>query len=314
VVYVDSNSTDGSVAVAREMGATVVELDLSIPFTAARARNEGLTKLLTIDPACEFVQFVDGDCEIVVGWLERASTELMGNDKVAVVCGRRRERFPDASVYNRLCDMEWNLPSGDIAFCGGDAMMRVAALQQVGGYNATLIAGEEPEMCLRLRGNGWIIRGIATEMTLHDAAMMRFSQWWKRNVRAGHAFAEVSSQHAREPERFWYKDARSNWIWGCIVPLTLLALGWPTRGISLVGFGLYALLWFRIFQWTRRQGMNTRDAMTNAFFMLLGKFPQAAGQIKYLRNRLLGRRSRVIEYKGPAPAAEIPSQPAQGPI
>src|SRR5438067_472231 len=121
VVYVDSNSTDDSVAAARDMGATVVELDMSTPFTAARARNEGLAKLLAIDPACAFVQFVDGDCEIVGGWIERASVELSADEKIAVVCGRRRERFPDASVYNHLCDMEWNLPSGDIAFCGGDA-------------------------------------------------------------------------------------------------------------------------------------------------------------------------------------------------
>ena len=314
VVYVDSNSTDGSVAVARQMGATVVELDMSVPFTAARARNEGLRKLLAIDPGCEFVQFVDGDCEIVAGWLDRAANELAASDKVAVVFGRRRERFPEASIYNRLCDIEWNLPTGDVALCGGDAMMRVTAIQQVGGYNATLIAGEEPEMCLRLRGKGWIIRGIAAEMTLHDAAMMRFSQWWKRNVRAGHAYAEVSALHASEPERFWCKDVRSNWIWGVVVPLTLLSFVWLTRGISLIGFGVYVLLWLRIFKWTLSQGMSTRHAMTNAFFILLGKFPQGAGQIKYLRNRLLGRRSRVIEYKGPTEAPEIPSQPVHRPI
>jgi glycosyltransferase involved in cell wall biosynthesis len=118
-VYVDSNSTDDSVAMARQMGVIVVELDMSIPFTAARARNEGLAKLLSIDPACEFVQFVDGDCEIAAGWLESSSSELAANEKIAVVCGRRRERFPDASVYNHLCDMEWKLPTGDIASAAG---------------------------------------------------------------------------------------------------------------------------------------------------------------------------------------------------
>lgn len=305
VVYVDSNSTDGSVAAAREMGATVVELDMSIPFTAARARNEGLTKLLELDPACEFVQFVDGDCEIAAGWLERAATELRSNPKAAVVCGRRRERFPDASVYNRLCDMEWNLPTGEIGFCGGDTMARIAALHQVNAYNPALIAGEEPEMCLRLRGNGWKIIGINAEMTLHDAAMFRFSQWWKRNVRAGHAFAEVSSMHAHKPERFWCKDARSNWVWGCVVPIIFLALAWPTYGISLLGFGLYPVLWWRVFKWTRSQGNTPKNAASNAFFIVLGKFPQAMGQIKYVLGRLTGRRSRVIEYKGPESRADM---------
>ncbi|MEO6434902.1 MAG: glycosyltransferase family A protein, partial [Tepidisphaeraceae bacterium] len=102
VVYVDSSSTDGSVAMAREMGATVVELDLATPFTAARARNEGFARLLSLDPACELVQFVDGDCEIVEGWLDRAIAELASDEKLAVVCGRRRERHPEASPYNKL--------------------------------------------------------------------------------------------------------------------------------------------------------------------------------------------------------------------
>lgn len=305
VIYVDSGSTDESAQLAREMGASVVDLDLSIPFTAARARNEGFAKLLAADPSIEFVQFVDGDCEIAAGWLDRAASELAAAQKVAVVCGRRRERFPGASVYNRLCDMEWNLPAGDIAFCGGDMMARSAAIQQVNGYDASLIAGEEPEMCLRLRAAGWIIRGISAEMTLHDAAMLRLRQWWRRNVRAGHAFIEVSTLHRQEPEKFWCKDTRSNWIWGFFVPVILLALSWPTRGLSLLGFGIYAVLWYRIFRWTRRLGNPMRDAMTNAFFMLLGKFPQAAGQLKFCLNRILGRQSRVIEYKGPAVARAL---------
>ena len=71
VVYVDSGSTDGSLELARSLGADTVELDLSIPFTAARARNEGFARLLGLAPAVEFVQFVDGDCELVDRWLQR---------------------------------------------------------------------------------------------------------------------------------------------------------------------------------------------------------------------------------------------------
>src|SRR5207249_590682 len=76
VVYVDSGSTDGSVALARDLGAQVLELDLSIPFTAARARNAGFDKLLHIAPDVEFVQFVDGDCEIVENWISCAMFEM----------------------------------------------------------------------------------------------------------------------------------------------------------------------------------------------------------------------------------------------
>jgi glycosyltransferase involved in cell wall biosynthesis len=41
VVYVDSGSSDDSVALAESFGAVVVVLDTARPFTAARARNAG---------------------------------------------------------------------------------------------------------------------------------------------------------------------------------------------------------------------------------------------------------------------------------
>src|SRR4051794_6544130 len=72
IVYVDSSSEDGSVELARGLGAEVVELDLARPFTAARARNEGFERLGQIDPEVRFVQFVDGDCEVAGGWLDTA--------------------------------------------------------------------------------------------------------------------------------------------------------------------------------------------------------------------------------------------------
>jgi glycosyltransferase involved in cell wall biosynthesis len=300
VVYVDSGSTDGSVALARSLGVEAVELDLSIPFTAARARNAGLRRLLEVDPAAEFVQFVDGDCEIVPGWLERAAQELAARPGVAIVCGRRRERFPDASVYNRLCDLEWDTPVGEAEACGGDALMRVGPLREHNGYRDSLIAGEEPEMCLRLRGHGWKVVRLDAEMTLHDAAMTRFGQWWRRNVRAGHAFAEVSWLHRGEPLRLWERETRSNWFWGLIVPVLALVPAWWTYGLSLVLLLGYPVLYFRVYRSRRRRGDDARSARAYAFFTVLGKFAQVVGQLRYHRNRLLARQSTLIEYN-PAP-------------
>ena len=142
-VYVDSGSTDGSIALARGLGADVVELSAEQPFTAARARNAGLERLIRNDAGVELVQFVDGDCRVQEGWLEAASAVLRDRPEVAVVCGRRREAHPEASIYNRLCDMEWDTPVGEAKACGGDAMMRVDALRRVGGFNPPWIAGLE---------------------------------------------------------------------------------------------------------------------------------------------------------------------------
>jgi glycosyltransferase involved in cell wall biosynthesis len=157
VVYVDSGSTDGSVDSAKSAGVDVIALDTTTPFTAARARNEGFSRLQQLAPQLPYVQFVDGDCEIDQSWINAAVGFLDDHPDVAVVCGRRRERFPDSSIYNKLCDIEWDTPIGRTNGCGGDAMIRADAIAQVHGYRTDLIAGEEPELCLRLRTAGWKI-------------------------------------------------------------------------------------------------------------------------------------------------------------
>jgi len=300
VVYVDSGSTDGSVELARSLDVDVVELDLSIPFTAARARNAGFAHLLKADAQLEFVQFVDGDCEVVEGWLNFAQRELEAHPDVAVVCGRRRERFPEQTIYNCLCDIEWNTPVGETKACGGDSMMRVGAFQQVGGFNPTLIAGEEPELCVRLRQTGWKILRLDAEMTWHDAQMIHFGQWWKRSLRAGYAYAEGAWLHGHEPERHWVRESRSIWFYGLLIPLLALGLAWPTKGLSLLLLGSYPLVAYRIYRRLQQQ-LKSKDAMLYALFCVLSKFPQLQGQTQFHLGRLLRRRQVLVEYKTAAP-------------
>ncbi len=295
IVYVDSGSTDGSVELARSLGVEAIELDLSTPFTAARARNTGFARLLEIDPQLEFVQFVDGDCEVVEGWID-AYQELVAQPSVAVVCGRRRERYPDASIYNRLCDLEWDTPIGETKACGGDAMMRVAAFQQVGGFNPTLIAGEEPELCLRLRQKGWKILRLDAEMTIHDAQMEKFSQWWKRAVRAGHAYAEGAWLHGAEPEHHWVKESQSIWFWG-LLPLVTFGLIWPSHGWSLLLLAGYPVMTYKIYRYTQTRDLKPVDSRIYTLFCMLGKFPNLLGQLKFHLNQRLGRQNKLIEYK-----------------
>ncbi len=305
LVYVDSGSTDGSVALASKMGALVVELGREVPFTAARARNVGLSKLCEAAPGLELVQFVDGDCEVIGGWMERAEREILADPELAVVCGRRRERYPQASVYNRLCDIEWDTPTGYATTCGGDALMRVAPVRQVGGYNPDIIAGEEPELCLRLRQQGWKILRVDAEMTLHDAAMTHFRQWWRRALRAGHAYAEGAARHGHEPERHSVRSSRSIWLWGLALPLAALGFAPLTGGASLSLFGGYAVLGLRIFRSNRRRGLSGSDAGLYAVACVAGKVPQALGQLLYWKNRLTGQSGGIIEYKGPPVSGKI---------
>jgi glycosyltransferase involved in cell wall biosynthesis len=294
VVYVDSGSTDESVTHAQALGAEAVALDLAIPFTAARARNVGLGRLLELHPVT-YVQFVDGDCELNPNWCQHALAYLQQQPRTAVLCGRRRERFPQASVFNLLCDLEWDTPVGETIACGGDALMRVAALQQVGAYNPALIAGEEPELCLRLRQQGWQIYRIDCEMTLHDAQMVQFSQWWQRAVRGGHAYAEVSWLHRHDSEKFWMRESLRIWLWGCAIPLLSLGLIPVTQGWSLMLGLAYPLLGGKIYQQCDRE--DRQAALYYAVFCVLIKFPELQGQMLYHLNRLRGDHSKLIEYK-----------------
>lgn len=284
IIYVDSGSSDGSLAAARRLGAETVALDLSRPFTAARARNAGLAAL---GDAVEFVQFVDGDCEVAAGWIAAAAGFLRDHPQAAVACGRRRERFPEASVYNRLCDAEWNTPPGEAKACGGDALMRLAALRDAGGYREDLIAGEEPELCLRLRHAGWQVWRLDAEMTLHDAQMMRFGQWWRRSRRAGHAFAEGAALHGAAPERHWVAETRRALIWGAALPLAALAgaLFSPWLLLLLLAYPAQMLR------------LRPRIGAERAVFTVLGKVPEALGALEYHLNRLRGRARGILEYK-----------------
>jgi GT2 family glycosyltransferase len=296
LVYVDSGSTDGSIAFAKTLGVEVVELDLSLPFTAARARNAGLARLLECFPALSYVQFVDGDCALVEGWCDRALAVLQNDPSIAVVCGRRRERFPEASVFNALCDLEWNTPIGEALACGGDALMRVAALQKVGCYNPGLIAGEEPELCVRLRQKGWRIMRIDQDMTWHDAQMLYLSQWWRRSIRGGHAYGEVAWLHRHDAESFWHKESRRIWVWGAGVPLLSFALLPITHFWSALLSLLYPLLIFKIYRQIRPR-CSLALAFYYGLFCTLAKFAELQGQVWFHWNRVKGDRSTLIEYK-----------------
>ena len=303
-VYVDSGSDDGSVAMARSFGAEVVELDTTIPFTAARARNEGLEALMRREGgAPTYVQFVDGDCEVEPGWLARAAAELDARPELAVVFGRRRERHPEASRYNRLCDLEWDVPVGDVDSCGGDAMMRVAAVRGVGGYDPTLIAGEEPDLCFRLRSEGFGIRRIDAPMTLHDANMHSWRQWWRRAMRWGYVLGEGVARRGRAyPHR---TSALSAIAWAVVVPVLVIAavvtLLWIDRPlvaglVLMAAAAAYLRLWWRV---RRHAAMRwPRDAAGfYARWCVLSKWPEAQGLAVYGLRRLKGGKRRLIEYK-----------------
>jgi GT2 family glycosyltransferase len=293
-VYVDSGSVDDSVSVARALGGDVLELDLSTPFTAARARNAGFRRLLATHPDLSYVQFVDGDCEFDSGWIEVAARFLKEHPDFAAVCGRLTERHPDATIYNKLIDIEWARPPGVTEAFAGNVAMRVDAFQEAGGFNDQVIAAEDDEFAVRLRAADWKLMRLAVPMAVHDAEMKRFSQWWRRSVRAGHAFAEVNRIH---PTHF-RGQPRKIILWSVVIPLVAFAayaFAGPLAAMAVLM--LYPASLVKCTVNSLKAGRDLATSLAYAFFLVIGKFPQFIGLLKYHKRRLFSDERFIIEYK-----------------
>jgi GT2 family glycosyltransferase len=299
VVYADSGSTDGSAEYARSVGCRVVQLDPARPFSAARARNEGFDCAMTLAPDAAFVQFVDGDCELEEGWLERGAAALNERSDVGLVRGHLREMRPEASVYNRMCDLEWQQTPGEIAACGGIFMARAAAFRAAGGFRPEVIAAEDDELCVRVRMRRWKILMIDAPMARHDAAMTRFSQWWRRARRTGHAYAQVAALHGDGEERYFVRDRQRILMWGMALPVAALAFAPLTNGLSLAAMlGLYALQLVYTARGCLMRGWRSGDAWVYASFAVISRFPALLGLIEYHWRQDHGQAMTIIEHKG----------------
>lgn len=291
-IYVDSASSDGSPRRAAALGATVIEVRTERP-SAALGRNAGWRA------ACgEHVLFLDGDTQLHPLFVSRALEE-MRDPSVAVVWGHRRESHPEQSLYVRALDLDWIYAPGPSSFCGGDALMRRSVLEAVDGFDASLIAGEEPELCRRIRARGLAIVHIDAPMTAHDLAIRRFGAYWMRAFRAGHAYAQIASRFAASGDPLWRAEARRNLIHGgamLSIPLLLgLAMHYPALGIALA-LALTAIAARTV----RRCRWKTSDPVSLLLYALhshFQKIPIALGQIGYHLDASRGRRRRLIEYE-----------------
>ena len=299
LIYVDSESGDSSREIAAEMGAIVIPLT-GEPRTAARGRNAGW-----LAAKCPLVLFLDGDTELYPNFVALAAGELENpfhEGKVAAVWGHRRESDPGGSVYNRVLDLDWIYPAGWTEFFGGDVLVRRAALASVEGYNPLLIAGEEPEMCRRLRGKGWKILHIDQPMTRHDLRMTHFSQYWRRALRAGHAYAQVSGLFAKTADPFWSAEAKRNRVRGAALILLIAAA--ITSAIALKTWWPPVVLLLLILLAALRTAYKVRSRSGSwATLLLFGlhshlqDIPIFIGQLRYRLAKARNRKMTLIEYK-----------------
>ncbi len=295
IIYVDSDSSDGSPDQAKALGAKVQVVHPERP-AAAIGRNAGWRVA-----QAPLVLFLDGDTILHPEFVKKAIQQL-DDPQVAIVWGHRRELAPYASVYQRVLDLDWIYPPGISDFCGGDALMRRAVLEEVDGYNPQLIAGEEPEMCQRIRALGYTIMHIDQPMTQHDLAITQAKQYWQRAVRAGHAYAEVSTLFRNTDTPLWQSEVRKT-FWKAsvltgifivgLIATFLLKTWWPL-GLSVLAFLLLSMRSAIKARW------KSSNPLTLFLYGLHSQFqclPIAIGQLSYYYHRRRGQRRCLIEYK-----------------
>ncbi len=297
IVYVDSGSTDDSVTFAQSLSITVVELDMSIPFTAARARNAGFERLLSDHPSLLYVQFMDGDCELLPNWVESAISGLESNGSIGIVSGRRSERYPEVSIYNTLIDIEWNTPVGEILAVLGDMCVKVEAFNKIDGFNETIIAAEDDDFCLRARRAGYKTYRLDALMSKHDANILHLSQWYKRSKRGGHGYANIHHLHGKGPEKYFLKEIKSVTFWGFLVPASFIFFLFTAPFISLLIICGYTAFIGKTVLRRIRSGDSLPTAIAYGALIFTGKIPEFMGILQYCKNHLLSRKHQLIEYK-----------------
>jgi glycosyltransferase involved in cell wall biosynthesis len=295
LIYVDTSSTDGSPQRAADLGAQVICIHPVRPC-AAVARNTGWR-----EASGSLVLFLDGDTILHPDFVV-SSLPLFADKNVAVVCGQRREIHPEASMFNRVLDLDWVSPPGPTDYCGGDAIIRRNLLEEVEGYDETLIAGEEPDMCRRMREKGYIIQQVDHPMTGHDLAIHRWGQYWRRATRTGYAYAEVSERYRDTPLPLWSRESRRNVKRGLGLLLLgptglFLALLWPSWIPALAVLGIYGALALRSAYKFRWKGGDPVTMLLYGMHSHLQQIPIFIGQLIYLKKRRAGDRQSLIEYK-----------------
>lgn len=297
VIYVDSGSSDDSVAFAESLKYQVVELDLSIPFTAARARNAGFRALAKLNPDLEYIQFLDGDCELQPDWIEAANSALDGSENVGIVSGRRVEKYKDSSIYNTLMDIEWDTPIGETRAVPGDMCVRKTLFKEINGFTENIISAEDDDFCIRARNSGYKILRLDVVMTFHDANITNVRQWYKRSKRGGHGYANINHLHGQAPEYYFKKELMSVFFWGGVYPFLLTISFFINATLTFALISIYLLFIFKTILRKMIDGYSLKISFSYGYLIYTGKIAELIGVLQYWKTHITSGQHKLIEYK-----------------
>jgi len=282
IIYVDSGSEDKSIAIAQSFPKVQI-ISLTDPYpNAAKGRNAGWQKA-----SFPFVQFLDGDSQLDSQWFQKAVPWF--NDNIAAVCGVNNEKYPKRNFYHKLSHIEWQYKTGLCSYFGGNVLVRRETLKEVGGFDVKLVAGEEPDLSVRMRRVGWKLLRLNENMTTHDINMSTFRQYFNRSARSGYAYAQVGLRYARSSTKLWLRELLRPLIRFSGV-CVFLSLGYVADQFVL-GFVISLCLLLKPFtrfnEIKKRHSLSNKDTFAYISHLCFVAFPQCIGILSYLKTRFL---------------------------
>jgi rhamnosyltransferase len=177
IAVVDSSSTDGSDAVAADLGFEVERID-------PRTFNHGRTRQQAVDRFCrgkEFALFLTHDAVIEEPESLTLLLDAFSNPQVGAAYGRQLPHH-NAGPFARHIVSFLYPPIGDVRtladaprhgirtapLSNSFAAYRIRALNECGGFPSTLILGEDTHVGLRMLLAGWSVSYCATALVRHS--------------------------------------------------------------------------------------------------------------------------------------------------
>ncbi len=173
----DNGSTDDSAALAASLGAQVISV-AGIPVSMLRNRAAALA-------STDLLAFVDVDHEMAPGWMCAAVETLEDPTTGAVGAPYRGPANP--SWVQAMYDAMRSHPRvpGETRWLGaGNLVIRRAVFEQVGGFDSSLEACEDVDLCRRVRSTGARVMANPAMVSVHNGdprtlSALFFGELWR---------------------------------------------------------------------------------------------------------------------------------------
>jgi hypothetical protein len=184
LLFVDSASTDETVAIVKSLGVCVISLDPSLKLSPSAGRYAG-----SLRANGEFILFIDADTHVYTDFLPTALARLKTDPKLAGLNGR----IDDLNEKGEMVEGFETRADGPVRvkwLRGPCCLFRRDALLSVGSFNPHLAVEEEAELGLRLCSAGWALELIPVPMgchtrCFHHRSLTSVVEAFKRDIAVG---------------------------------------------------------------------------------------------------------------------------------